>query len=392
MSTELIARNSDLQRLRDEGYDISVVAHHLVMRDVPYVNAAKEVKRGILVSTLELAGQQTVKPNQHVVMFSGEHPCDVNGLVLAAIKHQSNHQAVGDIQLQHSFSNKPKDGYADYYAKMTRYAAIIAAPAAALDKSATARTFPPIATSEEESVFKYWDTASSRAGISAVSDKLRLRKIAIIGLGGTGSYVLDQVAKTLVGEIHLFDRDVFLNHNAFRCPGAASLTDLERKQSKVGYLTEKYSEMRRGIIPHEVHIFEENVSELQEMDFVFVCIDRNEPKKTIFEALQRFGIPFIDAGMGLTLEEGSLRGQVRTTTILPNVADHAELRVSFVDANQDAAYDQNIQIADLNALNAMMAVIKWKKLFGFYHDQDCEHNSVYVLGGNWLRNEDKTCA
>lgn len=392
MSTELIARNPDLKRLRDEGYDISIVADHLVMRDVPYVNSSKELCLGTLVSTLEMAGHSTARPSQHVVMFSGEHPCDSNGVEIAAIKHSVTNEIVGEIQLHHSFSNKPRNGYENYHAKMTRYATIISAPATALDKRATARRFRPVATSEEESAFKYLDTASSRAGIGAVSDKLKLRKVAIIGLGGTGSYVLDQVAKTPVGEIHLFDRDLFLNHNAFRCPGAASLSDLERKLSKVAYLTEKYSEMHRGIIPHEVFVVNENTAELEEMDFVFVCIDRNEPKKVIFEALRGFGIPFIDAGMGLTLEEGSLRGQVRTTTILPSVADHAERRVSFVDGNQDAAYDQNIQIADLNALNAIMAVIKWKKLFGFYHDQDREHNSVYVLGGNWLRNEDKTCA
>jgi hypothetical protein len=31
---------------------------------------------------------------------------------------------------------------------------------------------------------------------------------------------LDFVAKTPVEEIHLFDSDVFLQHNAFRAPGA----------------------------------------------------------------------------------------------------------------------------------------------------------------------------
>jgi hypothetical protein len=40
--------------------------------------------------------------------------------------------------------------------------------------------------------------------------KLELGKIAIIGLGGTGSYVLDLAAKTPVKEIHLFDGDKFL--------------------------------------------------------------------------------------------------------------------------------------------------------------------------------------
>ena len=63
-------------------------------------------------------------------------------------------------------------------------------------------------------------------------------------------YVLDFVAKTPVPEIHLLDRDVFLNHIAFRCPGATSLDDLGKKQMKVDYLTSIYSRMRKRVIPH----------------------------------------------------------------------------------------------------------------------------------------------
>ena len=40
--------------------------------------------------------------------------------------------------------------------------------------------------------------------------------------------------------------------------------------------------------------------------------------------------------------------------------------MSFEDTPGDDDYNRNIQIADLNALNAAFAVIKWKKLFGFY--------------------------
>ena len=68
-------------------------------------------------------------------------------------------------------------------------------------------------------------------------------RVAIVGLGGTGSYVLDFVAKTPVQEIHLFDGDEFLTHNAFRAPGAASLEALRRKPKKVDYLAAIYSNM-----------------------------------------------------------------------------------------------------------------------------------------------------
>ena len=56
MSQQLISRSSDLRKLRDEGYDVEIRSGYLLIKDVPYVNAKKEVKFGILVSELTLAG------------------------------------------------------------------------------------------------------------------------------------------------------------------------------------------------------------------------------------------------------------------------------------------------------------------------------------------------
>ena len=36
MSQPLISRNPDLLRLQEEGYDVAIVAGHLVLRNVPY--------------------------------------------------------------------------------------------------------------------------------------------------------------------------------------------------------------------------------------------------------------------------------------------------------------------------------------------------------------------
>ena len=52
----------------------------------------------------------------------------------------------------------------------------------------------------------------------------------------------------------------------------------------------------------------------------------------------------------------------------------------------DDAYRQNIQIADLNALNAALAVIRWKKFCGFYVDLEQEHQSNFTIDGNIITN------
>ena len=263
-----------------------------------------EIALGSLVSDLTMAGDRTARPSCHVAMFIGEHPCNKDGSEIRQIKHNSSTIALlPDVVAQHSFSNKPSQGYADYYEKMSRYIDIISAPAKSIQPSVTARTYRVTEAAPDEGVFNYLDTASSRAGISAVTAKVAMRRVAIVGLGGTGSYVLDLLAKTPVGEIHLYDGDLFLQHNAFRSPGAASVDQLRERPSKVAYHQANYSRMHRKIVAHHEYICEENVTQLQDFDFVFLCMDTGPAKKLIVDALHAADIPFIDTGMGVQMLE-----------------------------------------------------------------------------------------
>ncbi len=387
MSRRLISRSPDLKRLEDEGYEVAVRGSHLLVDHVPYRTAAGEVAFGALVSTLELAGDATVKPGDHVAHFIGGVPHGADGAALSRILHSVGQQSLAaDLVSDCSFSSKPADGrgYADYYDKVTTYIRMISQPARTLDSEATARTFPLIRDEAEESVFKYMDTASSRAGITALTEKLEVAKVAIVGVGGTGTYILDFLAKTPAGEIHLFDEDVFLQHNAFRSPSAPSIEELEKRPKKVDYFAEVYSQMRRGIVAHPYNIVEENVEELREFDFVFLTAESSDAKAFIPGKLIEFGVPFVDVGMGL-YEEGALGGILRATTITPDYSGHAGTRIAS-GTRTDDPYAQGIQIVELNALNAALAVIKWKKLLGFYLDDEDEHHTLYVIGGNALIN------
>lgn len=393
MSQLLINRNADLKKLRDEGFDIEVREAYLLIKNIPYVNSAKQIAFGTLVSELNMAGDVTAKPSTHVVYFQGDHPCNKDGSEIAGIKHTSKEQSLDEgLVIHHSFSSKPTCGvYDDYYMKMTTYAAILSSPAHAIDPSVTPKIFPTIEYAEADSVFNYLDTASSRAGINVVTNKLAIGKVAIVGVGGTGSYVLDLVAKTPVGEIHLFDGDKFLNYNAFRTPGAPSLDELNQRPQKVGYLAERYSKMHRHIVPHDYYLDDSNIDEIHGMDFVFLCLDRGDVKRLIVKRLEEWDISFVDVGMGVELVDDSLRGILRITTSTSEKRDHVNKknRIPFSDGKGNKDYSQNIQIADLNALNASLAVIKWKKLLGFYADLEKEHYCVYTIDGNTLTSEDQ---
>lgn len=54
---------------------------------------------------------------------------------------------------------------------------------------------------------------------------------------------------------------------------------------------------------------------------------------------------------------------------------------------RDALYRRSIQTADLNMLNAALAVIKFKKVFAFYDDDRGELHTSYILHGNELVND-----
>lgn len=113
-------------------------------------------------------------------------------------------------------------------------------------------------------------------------------------------------------------------------------------------------------------------------------------KRPIVEKLEALGIPLVDVGMGVGISGDCLRGQIRTTASTPTRRNHVheKNRIAFTTAEEVNEYDKNIQVVELNALNAALAVIKWKKLFGFYADEQHEHFSVFVIAGNDIINED----
>lgn len=396
MSQQLINLNSDLKRLQDEGCLIQVKGGLLLMHEIPYVNSLKQIRFGTIVSTLTLAGDITQTPDTHVVHFIGELPCNAEGIPLTNVVIQSGEFPLSNgLVAKHIFSSKPSSGYPNYYEKMKTYATILAGHAAVVRPGiCSSVTRLPEAEEQEEYAFNYLETASDRVGIGALTDYLKDERIAIIGLGGTGSYVLDFVAKTPVREIRLFDDDEFLQHNAFRAPGAPTLDELKQPSKKVEYFKNIYSKMHRFISANPTKVDSSNQNALDGITFAFVCIDGGSAKKAIISKLEALNASFIDVGMGLELTDGSLGGIVRVTASTPAKREHIHQgRISFGDAAGMDIYSSNIQVADLNALNAVLAVIKWKKLRKFYRDLEGEHHCTYTTDGNMLLNgelEDET--
>lgn len=384
MSGSRLVRNSpDLARLVQDGFAVRIVNGFLVVDDIPFVDDGAQVQWGSLLCPLDLSGTTTAVPSTHVMCFVGGVPRNKNGEAIGGLVNDGVEKwsATADLTAVCGFSQKkPEGNYTDFYEKVTFYTAMVTSPAQAVDPGATPYTFKPVLTDEDDGVFLYVDTFSSRAGIAELNDLLALEKVVIIGLGGTGAHLLDAVAKTPAKTIHLYDGDFFRTHNAFRAPGAASLEDVAAGMRKVDYYTAMYSVMRRGIQPHPVNVTAENVNQLLDANFVFLAMDTGPDKKAIIEALTTNGIPFIDTGVGLSKDPSGINGQLRVTTSTPGRSDHItnDGLISYY-VGDDAEYDTNLQVDELNAITANFAVIRYKKLLRFYADAEDERHTVYVV-------------
>jgi molybdopterin/thiamine biosynthesis adenylyltransferase len=194
-----------------------------------------------------------------------------------------------------------------------------------------------------------------------VSSLLRGKKVAIIGLGGTGSYILDFLARTHLERIALFDDDKVHVHTIFRIPGfiARAIGDL-----KVHALARQYGQWHASLDPVPERITSANIERLNGIDFVFVSVDDGPSRLYIVDWLSARGIPYVDCGMGVDRSLVGLSGFVRITgadrkSYEDNVSS-ARLPTENVKVNE---YRKQAQITELNALNAAMAVIRFKQHF-----------------------------
>lgn len=382
MFRRLVSRNPDLDRLVEKGYAVAFDSNHLIVRDIPYLDGTGSLASGAIVAKLEFIDSESVRQTDHQVFFAGGVPHRVDGAPVPNLGGGPTTLALSDasrdVVVQRSFSNKPPSGsFGDFFAKIESYVTIIAGPA--MEKfGVSPLTRRVVVDDAVASVFKFPDTLTSRAGISELSARLSADVVAIIGLGGTGSYLLDFLVKAAVREIRGFDHDTYCVHNAYRSPGRLDPAELGTQKAAVH--SARYDNFRHALRIEHRYIDRSSADALNGVTFAFVCVDRGSARAEIFDLLMERGIPFIDVGMGLSDKHGPLSGMLRVTYYSPEDAARvrAEGLAELAD-REDDIYRRNVQIAELNALNAALAVVKFKQLRGFYHAGEQAYHLLFDI-------------
>jgi len=302
--------------LVEKGYAVAFDSNYLLVRDIPYLNSERQLQVGAIATKLEFVDEVRVTQSDHQVFFAGSIPHNLDGTPIPNLAggptQLSLSEASKDIVIQRSFSNKPRiEGkFQDFFDKIESYVAIISGPAMAL-YNANPYTFRAVQEFAPDPIFKFQDTLTSRAEITELSAKFNGDVIAVIGVGGTGAYVLDFLVKTPVREIRIFDLDVFHVHTAFRSPGRQEAAEFGK--NKVEVYRSRYENFRTGLFVTSKFVDASCSEDLDGVTFAFVCVDKGSSRAGIFDLLISKRIPFIDVGMGLNRKRGPLNGQIRTT-------------------------------------------------------------------------------
>lgn len=150
---------------------------------------------------------------------------------------------------------------------------------------------------------------------------LRSLHIGVVGVGGTGSAVSEQLTRLGVGSVTVFDGETFEKTNVNRVYGSSSKSD---GKEKVKIVKEHVDFIDVGTNIQAVNkpiTFLSTVDPLKSCDIVFGCSDDNWGRSILTQLAIYYHIPVFDMGVKIDSDEGTIKGiQGRVTTVMPGTA------------------------------------------------------------------------
>lgn len=239
-------------------------------------------------------------------------------------------------------------------------------------------------------------------------DLLRNLKIAVIGCSGTGSVVIEQLARNGVGELLLVDPDFVEEKNLNRILNTTIL-DATNKTAKVTVIAERIKMMGLGT---KVAAFQRNLMEpeiilaVAECDIVFGCLDTIEGRHILNRLSTFYLLPYFDVGVRLIADgKGSVDevcGSVHylqsggSSLLSRGMYTEEELRAESLRRTNPESYEtlrKEGYIKNVNeekpaviSVNVMVAALAINEFLARIHPFRTKPNTEYAIHGFSLVN------
>lgn len=131
---------------------------------------------------------------------------------------------------------------------------------------------------------------------------LRKLRVAVVGCSGTGSPLVEQLARYGVGELYLIDPDRVEEKNLNRIVNA-TMEDARQRRFKTDVLKAAVERMGLGVKVHScpVNLYDDPqlLHDIATCDFIFGCMDSVDGRHLLNRLATFYGIPYIDLGVKL---------------------------------------------------------------------------------------------
>ena len=389
MSNSPINHSADLNALVECGYSLEIRGAYLLVKNIPYLRTSNgDLGKADLITSLDLTPEHATRPpGDHTIWWTGDVPYRSDGESMEAYlscgKWDTGQDLGEGLTVYMQWSRKlmeagRKRAYTNYQEKIQTYVDEVAGHADArypgVLEAARAGEDPVVVS---DSRFRYLNTATYRYGLRGVERPLEEEVVAVIGVGGTGSYLVDVLAKTNIRELHLFDEDILEQHNAFRLAGAARVEELGGTHTKVAWHKERYSAVRdQGVFANATKVNGASAGFLGKFTTVFIAVDDLDCRRAIQRKCNELSVFHVSVGLAVEIEgedNNQLGGMVKVETgLIP------ERRCAADSAAGEAAQQAygNVQTAELNMLGAALAIVEWKAKAGIYRSERTGYDSV----------------
>lgn len=185
----------------------------------------------------------------------------------------------------------------------------------------TLSKIPTVDSKKENSIIETVFDRQIKAIGKAGQLRLQEMKIAVVGVGGTGSSVAVQLARMGIKKLTLIDRDVIENSNVSRVYGSKK-SDIGKSKVEVlkKYLA-TFSKVEVDAVKSDI-VKENVIADLIDADAIFGCTDNLSSRLILNDVSIQYYIPLIDIGCRINLNKDKTIDQIvaKVQAVTP---DHA---------------------------------------------------------------------